>query len=40
MLLYRREVTIDAETRRIVVRQTCLGIGPAGSYPLASFRKI
>lgn len=40
MLLYRRDVRIDADNRQVVERQTYLGFGRTRSYALSSFKKI
>ena len=40
ILLYRRDVRIDPESRQVVERQTCLGLGRTRSYTLSSFKKI
>jgi hypothetical protein len=40
MLLYRRDVRVDLETRQVVERQAYLGFGRTHSYPLSSFKKI
>src|SRR5436190_2543161 len=40
MLLYRRDVRVDAEHRQVVVRQTYLGFGRTRTYAWSSFKKI
>jgi hypothetical protein len=40
MLLYRRDVRVDAENRQVVVRQTYLGVGRTRSYAFSTFKKI